>query len=140
MSVYEIPGKLKVTWNDEAKAIIDTWTSYSVTLDEFKEAVLVQGVNHGKSHGVKAWIVDSSQAKGSFKQEIQDFIGSDVFPTFAKIGVKYFITIASQESAITRMSIKHYQAKTGPNGLELVELPSAADAIEWLKLHSKMAS
>ena len=91
MDVYEIPGKLSVKWEDSVKAVIDTWTSYSVTLEEFKEAVLSKGVGYASPRGVKAWIVDSSQAKGSFTQEIQSFIGSDVFPKFAKIGVKYFI-------------------------------------------------
>lgn len=135
MDVYSIPGKLTVTWNSEAKAIVDTWASYSVSLDEFKTAVLEKGVNFAKSKGVKAWIVDSSQAKGVFKQEIQDFIGSTVFPKFAEIGVKFFITITSEVSAVTKMTVSSYSAKTGPNGLQLVEVGSAKEAIEWLKLH-----
>lgn len=135
MDVFEIPGKLKVTWNGEAKAIVDTWSSYSVTLDEFKDAVLEKGVGFAKTKGVKAWIVDSSQAKGAFKQEIQEFIGSTVFPKFAEIGVKFFITITSEVSAVTKMSVSSYSAKTGPNGLQLVEVGSANEAVEWLKLH-----
>lgn len=135
MDVYSIPGKLTVTWNSEAKAIVDTWASYGVSLDEFKTAVLEKGVNFAKSKGVKAWIVDSSQAKGVFKQEIQDFIGSTVFPKFAEIGVKFFITITSEVSAVTKMTVSSYSAKTGPNGLQLVEVGSAKEAIEWLKLH-----
>ena len=133
--VYEIPGKLSVAWDPDVKAIIDTWSSYYVTLEEFKNAVLVKGVDYAKSRGVKAWIVDSSQAKGAFSQEIQDFIGSTVFPKFAEIGVKYFITITSQVSAVTKMTVASYASKTGPNGLKLVEVDSAENAVAWLKLN-----
>lgn len=136
MQIHSVPGKLDVTWDNSVKAIIDTWTTYAITLDEFKEAVLVKGVNHAKANGGIAWIVDSSQAKGSFSQEIQMFIGTDIFPTFAKIGIKYFITINSQVSAVTKMTVRSYSAKTGPNGLQLVELNSVQDAIMWLKEHA----
>ena len=136
-SVFEIPGKLSVSWIGEVKAIVDTWTSYYISLAEFKNAVLEKGVSFGKIRGVKAWIVDSSQAKGAFSQEIQDFIGSTVFPKFAEIGVKYFITITSQISAVTKMTVASYSAKTGPNGLQLVEVASVEHAIEWLATNNE---
>ncbi len=135
MNVFSIPGKLQVSWKSDVKAIVDTWSSYTVTLDEFKDAVLVRGMNHAKAHGAVAWIVDSSSAKGAFSKEIQEFIGGTVFPAFTKNGIKYFITITSQVSAITKMSVSSYSAKAGPNGLKLLEVNSVDDAIEWLKLN-----
>lgn len=130
--VHNVPDKLNVQWVPEVKAILDTWTSYFITLPAFREAVLEKGLDYAKAKGVRAWIVDSSKAKGAFSQEIQDFIGSDVFPAFAKAGVKFFITVTSA-SALTNMTISNYTAKLGPNGLQLVEATSAAAAIEWLK-------
>jgi len=88
--IYEIPGKLVVECDTTARAIIDTWTTYFVSLEEFREAVLIRGVEHAKANNVHAWIVDSHKAKGVFSPEIQDFIASKVFPVFAKIGIKYF--------------------------------------------------
>lgn len=136
MKIYSIPGKLEVTWRDDVKAVVDTWTTYNVSLEEFKEAVLVKGLNHAKANEAIAWIVDSSTAKGVFSQEIQNFIGSDIFPAFAKNGIKYFITITSKVSALTRMTVQTYSAKTGPHGLKLVELNSVLDAVNWLKFNS----
>ncbi len=133
MQVFSIPEKLEVTWRSDVKAMIDTWSSYFVTLDEFKDAVLVKGLNHAKANGAVAWVVDSSTAQGSFSPEIQAFIGSDVFPAFAANGIKYFITITSQVSAITKMSVSSYSAKAGPNGLQLLEVASAEDAVAWLR-------
>lgn len=130
--IYELPGKLKVEWDNEAHAIIDTWETYFVTLDEFREAVLVKGVNHAKANGGQAWIVDSRKAKGAFSPEIQNFIDSDVFPTFAKIGIKYFMTI-NAEDAVTRLTVKEYSTKAGPHGMQLLNGSSAEGAIQWLK-------
>lgn len=136
MKIHSIPDKLEVTWREDAKAIIDHWISYSVSIDEFKEAVLVKGLNHAKAHGGIAWIVDSSEAHGSFTQEIQAFIGSDIFPAFARNGVKYFITISSKVSSMTNLTVKSYSAKVGPNGLQLLEVNSVNDAVLWLKEHT----
>jgi hypothetical protein len=130
--IFEIPNKLLCEWDSEANAVIDTWSTYYVSLEEFKEAVLIKGVNYGKVNGVIAWIVDSNRAKGVFSQEIQKFIETDIFPTFAKIGVKYFITINS-ESALTNMTISQYSSKAGPYGLKVLDASSSKGAIEWLK-------
>jgi len=131
--INQIEGKMTVAWNEEAKAIIDTWESYTISLEDFSEAVLVKGLNHAKANGGIAWIVDSSNATGAFSQEIQQYIGDTVFPTFTENGIKYFITITSTKSAITRMTVSSYSAKTGPNGIQLLEVDSVDDAIEWLK-------
>jgi hypothetical protein len=133
MKVYTIPGKLDVAWNDEVKAIIDTWTSYHISLEDFREAVLVKGMDHAKANGAVAWIIDSSTAEGTFSQEIQEYINTDVLPSFGSNGIKYFITISSQVSALTNLTVKTYSAKAGPHGLQVVELGSVADAITWLK-------
>jgi hypothetical protein len=133
MKIYTIPGKMEGIWREDVKAMVDTWTDYFITLDEFKEAVLIKGVSHAAANGGVAWIVDSSQAKGVFKQEIQAFIGSDIFPAFANAGIKYFITITSQASAMTQMTVSSYSAKAGPNGLQLLEVNSVEDAVAWLK-------
>lgn len=129
--IYEIPGKLLCEWDNDAKAVIDTWTTYSITLEEFKQAVFIAGVNYAKANGVKAWIVDSHNAIGFFNADIQAFIGKEVFPKFASIGVKYFMTINS-ENAATKMTINQYSAKAGPNGMKVLTGSNAEDAIKWL--------
>jgi hypothetical protein len=129
--IFDIPGKLSVAWDSEAKAIVDTWTSYNVTKDQFSNAVLNKGLAHARANGGVAYIVDSSQAEGTFSQEIQDFIGSDIFPAFAKANIKYFITILSK-SVVTNMGIKRYSAKVGPLGIQLVNVDSLRSAVDWL--------
>ncbi len=133
MRVFELPNKLTVDWKKEVRAIIDTWTTYNISLDEMRRAVLIEGVNFAKERQVKAWIVDSSSAKSAFSQDIHRLIDTEIFPVFHSIGVKYFITINSKISSITRLNVKQYSAVAGPNGVQLIELNSVADAVKWLK-------
>jgi hypothetical protein len=100
-------------------------------LEDFNEAVLIKGVNYATANGVKAWIVDSHNATGAFSEEIQKFIGSNVFPRFAQIGVKYFMTIDSG-SIITNRNIDEYSAQVGPNGMKQIKGKTAEGAIDWL--------
>ncbi len=129
--IQSIPGKLSSHWEGRSKTVIDTWESYFITLDAFREAVLVKGLAYASARGGQAWIVDSSKAKGAFSQEVQTFIGERVFKEFARSGIRYFVTIKSQ-SAVTNMTISSYASQVGPAGIELVEVPSVQDALAWL--------
>lgn len=133
MVIHSIPGYLEVKWLDDVRSMLDTWTNYTVTLPQFREAVLEKGVSHAGPRKAIGWIVDSSKAKGAFSQEIQKFIETDIFPAFAGIGVKYFCTINSQASPTTRMTVDRYSAQTGPHGLTLVQADTTTDAIQFLK-------
>ena len=132
MIVHEIPGTLVVDWNDKAKATIDTWTTYGITVEQFREAILKKGVANAKLRGGRAWIMDASKAKGVFAPEVQSLIEKEVFPAFARIGVKYFVTIKSG-SAVTNMSIGRYTAHLGPSGIQMVEVPDVKTALAWLE-------
>jgi len=133
MQVHTIPKKLTVTWQEDIKAIIDTWQSYFVTIFEFEQAVLVKGLNHAKANGGIAWIVDSSNAIGAMPKFIIDFIDERVFPEFVKNGIKYFITISTGATKIAQKTILEYSERTHRNGLILVEVQSTEEAIKWLK-------
>ena len=133
--VHEIPGKLRVHWINDVKAILDTWQSYFVTLTQFREAVMDKGLTHARAYMGKAWIVDSSKAKGAFPEEIQHFIETECLPAFAKHGIRHFMTISSA-SAVTNLSIGNYTSKLGPAGIQLVEAVSVDGAVKWLSANS----
>jgi hypothetical protein len=135
MQIQHVPGKMVSTWVDDVHAVLDTWTTYDVTFEEFKKAVLIDGVAYAKANGGRAWIVDSSTAEGAFSDEIQEFIGKEIFPTFKAAGIQYFITINSKVSFTAQDTVATYAAKAGPAGMELLEVKSVADAVAWLKAH-----
>jgi len=133
-AVHELPGVLSVEWNDDVKAMFDTWSSYTINVPQFREAILQKGVSFAHAHGGRAWVMDATKAKGAFPQDVQTLIATEVFKAFAAIGIKYFVTIKSG-SAITNMSINRYTAQLGPCGIQLVEVPDQRDAVAWLKAH-----
>ncbi len=137
MVVHEIPGVLVVEWNDEVKAVFDTWSSYTIKAPQFREAILQKGVAYARTHRGRAWVMDATQAKGAFSSEIQKLIETEVFKAFAGIGIKYFITVKSAGSAVTNMSIKSFTAHLGPSGIQMVEVPDRNSAMAWLKQHQE---
>ncbi len=130
--VHTIVGKVACSWLPEHQAMLDEWTSYFVSLEEFKAAVMKAGVAHSKKNGGRAWIVDSSKAKGVFADEIQQYIGSTCFKEFVAAGVKYFITIRSQVSSSTNLTVARYERQAGPAGIQLVTVDSLAQALAFL--------
>ena len=75
MLVSEVPGTLRVEWMSDSNTMIDVWTKYSITCEQFRESVLKKGIAFAKAHRVKAWVMDASQAKGAFSPEVQKMIG-----------------------------------------------------------------
>lgn len=134
MTVHEVPGTLVVEWNDEVRAMVDTWSSYGITVPQFRDAILNKGLTYAKTHGGRAWVMDATAAKGAMGEDVQKLIEAEVFKAFAAIGIKYFITIKSG-SAITNMSIKNFTSHVGPCGIQMVEVPDRNKAIAWLREH-----
>lgn len=136
MRIHEIPGKLVCDWNEECKAMIDTWSNYTVTVDQFREAILKKGLSHAKANKARGWIMDAAAAKGAVPAEVVKLIETEVFKSFAAAGIKYFLTIKSTASTVANLSIKTYTANIGPHGLQMVEVPDQKTAIAWLKAHA----
>ncbi len=134
MKVHEIPGTLLVEWNEEVKAMVDTWSTYTITVPQFREAILSKGLKHARAHRGRAWVMDATNARGAFPRDIQELIETEVFKAFAANGIKYFITIKSA-SALTNMAIRSFTAHLGPCGIQMVEVPDQTKAIDWLKEH-----
>ncbi len=137
MKIYEIGENLIGEWNSEVKAIIDTWNSYfHVTLQQFKIAIFDKGIKFAKSNNGQAWIVDNSNAKGVFAQDIQKYLEQEGFKILKDNGIKYFITINSAIDPLTKMTTNRYKANASKSGLKQLELHSVADAILWLKTNA----
>jgi hypothetical protein len=128
----EIPAKMSSFWLPEHHAVLDEWASYFVSLEEFKTAVMVKGVKASTMRRGRAWIVDSRNAKGVFSDEIQAYIGTNVFKEFMAHGVKFFITIRSKVSSATNLTIVRYEKQAGPAGIQLVTVDTLEQALAFL--------
>ena len=130
---FEIPDKLELSCNEDVNAVITTWTSYTISNDDFKKAILNEGLYHAKQNKCKAWIVDSSKATGLFKKDQLDFIDKEVFPELSKNGIEYFFSIKPEDSLFTELTVKRFTSMTSSHNMKLIEVNNVDEAINWLK-------
>jgi hypothetical protein len=130
--LIEVPTKLVSSWLPEHRAVLDEWANYFVTLAEFRTNVFGKALDYSRAHQGRAWIVDGSKAKGVFNDEIQQFIATQGFKLFFAAGVRSFISIRSQVSSATNLSIARYEKLSGPAGVSLVTVNSVDDALAYL--------
>lgn len=135
---FEIPNKLELSCNDDVSAIITTWSSYTISNDDFKKAILEEGLQYAKQNNCKAWIVDSSKAKGLFKKEQLEFIDNEVFPKLSECGIKHFISIKPTDSLFTELTVKRYTSMSSSHNLQLVEADNINQAVNWLKENASL--
>ena len=139
MKLYEISGKLEVHWLPDVRAIWDKWLSFSVSLQEFREGIMVKGLETAQHHGATAWIADGTDAKSVFIPEIQDYIAREVFVAFARIGIKYLVSV-QPKSALAKLGVKRYESQVGPHGFQLVEVATMDDATAFLTMRAKQSA
>ncbi len=133
MKLHEIPGKVISTWEADVKSVLDTWSNYSISLEEFQEMFVGKSLEYAKHNGGIAFIIDSSFAKGQLAPEIQDYIARTAYQKLLNNGIKNFITIKPMVPGLTNLTVKNYSANAGPAGIQLIEVSSVEDAKLWLK-------
>lgn len=131
--IYSIPGKMMGHHDLQINAIIDTWQNLLVSLEDFKKTVFDQGMPYAIENKLNTWVVDTSEAIGTFKPEIQAYIESTVAPKCAEIGIKYFFVVLPK-SAISKLSARKI-AKINANqeGMQTIEVGSVDEVMSLLK-------
>ncbi len=115
----------------DAGAMIDTWESMLISAEQFRAHIFDIGVPYARAHGINCWIVDTSKAKGVFRKEVLELIDKEVAPSFAAIGIKYFITI-TPESALTKLTVNKIEELNAADGMNVFSLSSTEEALNWL--------
>ena len=133
MKIYEVTGKVAGFFDSSNDAVIDSWTSLMISVEEFKKSIYEVGVPFAKSKQVTNWIVDTSTADGLFKTDVQKFIDQTVAPKFAEIGIRYFF-IVLPASAIAKLSAKHVaKINNDQEGMQTIQVSSVEEAIRLIQ-------
>ena len=131
--IYSIPGKMSGSHDLQINAIIDSWQNLLVSLDDFKKTIFDKGILYASQNGVQTWIVDTSNALGTFKPDIQEFIEGTVAPKCSDIGIKYFFVVLPK-SAISRLSARKVaNINANQEGMQTIEVGSVDEALTLLK-------
>lgn len=104
IEVYNIPGKVVGHHHPEINAMVDTWESMIISLEEWKANIYDIGIcDYAPKHKVDTWIIDTSNGHGVFKPAIQEFRENVARPKLVENGVKFFFVVSSQ-SAVSKLS------------------------------------
>ena len=96
--IYSIPGKVVGHHDPVLKAIIDTWTSLFITLEQWKSTVYDIGItDYAPKNGVVAWIIDTSKARSSFPPDVQEFREKVAKAKLEDNGVKYLFVVVPEK-------------------------------------------
>ncbi len=138
--LYNIPGKVVGHHHPEINAIVDTWDSLLITLDDWKASVYDVGItDYAPKNGVTVWIIDTSNATGVFKPEVQEFREKVARPKLEENGVEYLFVVLPQ-SAIGKLSAKKTASlydHTKDGGLKSYHVTSIDEAKEILAKEGK---
>ncbi len=131
--LYKIPGKVVGRHHPEINAIIDTWESLLISLEDWKASVYEIGiVDYAPRNGVTSWIIDTSKSQGVFKPEIQDFREKVARPRLAENGVK-FLFVVLPHSAISKLSARKTAKLYQEGTFESYPVSSINEAVEIIK-------
>ena len=132
--LYEVGDKLTVSWNKQVRALINTWSPACLYETDLKKALQI-GLLHLISNKGIAWIVNTQTQNSYMPLRIQNYIGTTVFPSCVKNGVKYFITINSKIELMPQSYFNFYTNKAVETGLIHIEVNSIDNAIKWLNIN-----
>lgn len=132
--LYNVPGKVVGRYHQDIHTIIDTWDSLGITLDEWKASVYEIGIlDFAPKHGVAGWIIDTSNSRGVFKPEVQEFREQVARPRLTEGGVKFLFVVLPQ-SAISKLSArKTAKLYQGEGTLEAHPVASIEEAVSIMK-------
>ncbi len=130
MVVKEYPSLTKLHWEEDVKAVIAEWTTFSIKLEQFKE-ILDAYLSFAAEKKISNWIVDSGSTVGFVSDEINTWLQAEWFPLALQKGITKFITIVPK-SAITQLSNDAWQATVG-EGFTVLNVANLEEAKKWIK-------
>ncbi len=132
--IIEIAEKVSFHWENETKSIVAAWKHFFIDETDFQNAISVV-INHARINKAKAWIVDASGAKSTFKQELFAQIRSNTIPKLKELGISYYLTITPKDNAFAKATENKYREEIKKTGIQNIEFEDVASAIDWLKIN-----
>ncbi len=134
LELYNIPGKVVGHYHPQLNAIIDTWESLLISLEDWKASVYDIGItDFAPKNGVTTWIIDTSNAIGVFKPEVQEFRAKIARPKLQANGVR-FLFVVLPHTAIGKLSArKTANIYSGQSILQSFQVASIDEAVDMLQ-------
>lgn len=131
--IYRLPGFLTGVYHRDINAIIDTWESLKVSLEDFKSVVYNIGIDFAQKNDVTTWIVDNSNSHGVYKKEVQVFVESTLAPACARIGIRFFFVVLPQSDLGKLSAKKVAKINEEQTIMQTIEVDNLQEALDLLR-------
>ena len=132
--LYNVPGKVVGHHHPDINAIIDTWTSMFISLEDWKSTIYDIGIlDYAPRNGVTTWIIDTSDARSVFPPEVQDFRNSTARLKLEENGIRYLFVVLPQEGIGKFSAGKTADIYNDKGGMRTFEVGSIQEALSILK-------
>ena len=135
MIIYQKPGYLTIEYNQEKNYTLATYENQAIQLRDLKESQFAL-IKVLEEKNVKTTISDTSNAKGVFFKECNEWLANDFIPKYAnKTKVERIITITPKTS-LGKISNKLWKQQIEPaisetREREFIEVDSLEEAIKY---------
>ena len=134
IEIYNVPGKVVGHHIPEINAIVDTWDSMMITLEEWKANIYDIGIaDYAPKNKVDTWVIDTSKGSGVFKPEVQEFREQVAAATLVQNGIKLFFVIASGSALGKLSSRKTSKIYTGHGDMKSFYVESMQEVLRIRK-------
>ncbi len=139
--LYHVPGKVVGHYHPEINAVIDTWTSLFISLEDFKASIYDIGIaDFAPKNGVTTWIIDTSHGKSVFPPDVQEFRQNIASPKLEEVGVKFLFVVLPDKGIGKFSAGKTANIYSGQHGMQTFEVHSIEEAKNILKEASAIPS
>ncbi len=123
----------KIYWEEDVQAVRVEWLRLFMKLDDFKKVVEYALGILRENHGA-IWIADSSNSKGVFSEEVQEYMQMDDVATFAKMaGLSMLLTVMPQNSGLSSMSTNKWKKRAEEKHIYYMEeFKDLKSCKEWI--------
>lgn len=126
--LYKIPGKVVGHHDPSINAIIDTWQSLFISLEEYKSTIYEIGiVDYAPKNGVTTWIIDTGHGRSVFRPEVQEFREEIARPKLEEVGIKYLFVVLPEKGIGKFSAGKTANIYGGQEKMKTFEVSSMAE-------------
>jgi len=138
MKILNKVGKVGYTaWDEKNRVIIQVIDSLMyVTLEDIEYSCLKISFPFARENNAFAWIIDLSNTTGVLLPNYYDFLEEKIFSKLHETPIRYYFPINTSKSFVSQHSARKYYSKVTKYGVQLIEVNSIEEALEWLKNNS----
>lgn len=129
MIVHEVPGYIRVSYDEAKDYVLFDWTDFAVTLDQIK-AIHEKALAAAQQKHCSYYVAETSKVKNVLRQDVVAWFG-EWFPKMAAGNIRAIATVIPS-SALANLSTRNWQSEV-VGSITLKNTANLAEAEAFIK-------